>query len=134
MTEIQYDPTKEFPRRRGNRIFVVSGTNHLLVPGVNEVPDEAIAALQNDPTWKTLVQQKALKMPTPAATTAFIGMAKQTVAERTASLEATFASEGYRPIETAAVAVGITTKPTDGWKSAIPAIAQAELQRGLIIS
>jgi hypothetical protein len=131
--EIQYDPAKEFPKRRGNRIFVVNGTNYLLTPGVNEIPDEAITVLQSDPLWKSLLEQEALKLPTvPVATV--LGMAKQTVAERVAALEQTFATEGYRPIETAAAAVGITNKPTEGWKSAIPAIAQAELQRGLIVS
>lgn len=132
--EIQYDPTKEFPKRRGNRIFVVGGTNYLLVPGVNEIADDAIAALQADPVWKALVEQEALKLPSTPVSTAFLGMAKLTVAQRVAALEQTFATEGYRPIETAAAAVGITQKPTEGWKSAISAIAQAELQRGLIVS
>lgn len=134
MATVIFDPAKEKPiPRKAGRQFRVKGGVVVLEPGINEVSDELLLEAQKDNLWQGLVGSGAIAVSAISAPSTDIPEQKlKTVSERTTELEAILKEQGYRPIEELAHNIGITQKPAEGWKAAIPAIVQHELESSLI--
>lgn len=134
--DVRYDPQKEKPRpRTGLREFLIGTRVYIINPGVNKFTPAAIADLETIDVWQVLVNCESVSYDKRVLVDTEESKpedTRKTVAERTAELEKIYGEQGYKPIEALAHAIGIDSKPDEGWKSTIPIIINRELNAGTI--
>lgn len=85
--------------------------------GLNSLTDEDIGNLRSHPDLKWYLDRGAI----------IFREQPETTFQRTLELEELYKSQGYSAIAALAIKFGIS-KPTSGWKDAIPLIVQAEAE------